>query len=103
MLHTIKGENGYYNFINYSFYDVGDFQTRFTVEDEGFDESIFSIEQIYVNGYDAPRTDEFDLQGGEVCVVQKGFFFISSEQVHSFYIGDVRFKVDTRFVCDSFY
>lgn len=103
MLHTIKGENGYYNFINYSFYDVGDFQTRFTIKDEGFDERIFSIDQVYVNGIDSPLTDEFDLEYGEVCEVQKGFFFVSSEQVQSFYIGDVQFNVDTRFVCDSLY
>ena len=103
MLHTIKGENGYYNFINYSFYVVGDFQTRFTIKDEGFDERIFSIDQVYVNGIDSPLTDEFDLEYGEVCEVQKGFFFVSSEQVQSFYIGDVQFNVDTRFVCDSLY
>lgn len=103
MLHTVHGENGYYNFINYSFYDVGEFQTRFSIDDEGFDESIFRIDQVYVNGFDSPHTDEFDLEYGEVCEVQKGFFFVSSEQVQSFYIGDVRFDVDTRFVCDSFY
>lgn len=103
MLHTIKGENGYYNFINYSFYSIGDFRTRYLVEDEGFDESIFYIDQVYVNGYDSPLTEELDPEYGELCEVQKGFFFISSEQVKSFYIGDVRFNVDTDFVCDSFY
>lgn len=94
-LHTIKGENGYYNYIHYTQYITGWPTTRFDIFDEGFDESIFSIDYVYVNG--------FDHQYGEECEVQKGFFFVSAEQVESFYIGEDYFDVETRFVCDSLY
>lgn len=95
LLHTIKGENGYYNFIHYTFYAVDMDHTRFDIYDEGFDESVFYTDQVYVNG--------FERQDGEECELQIGFFFTSSELVESFYIGDAWLNVDTRFVCDSLY
>ena len=95
LLHTIKGENGYYNFIHYTFYNAGHYQTRFDIYDVGCDESILSIDRVYVNGYGG--------QSGEECEVQKGFFFISSEPVTRLHIGGIKLDIDDRFVCDSFY
>lgn len=77
-LHTVKGEYGYYNFLKWYYLDE--------------DMDCFSgMDQVRVNGLD----------DGEICEVQKGFFFVSSEQVEWFYIGEQYLYVDTMFVSNS--
>ncbi len=88
ILHSLKGKEGYYyNFIEATFDD--DFQIK---------DYFFDVEQVYVNGFDSWLTDGFDLEGGELCGTQMGFFFISSEPVQWFHIGEVELYVDTDFV-----
>ena len=71
ILHSLKGKEGYYyNFIEATFDD--DFQIK---------DYFFDVEQVYVNGFDSWLTDGFDLEGGELCGTQMGFFFICSEPV----------------------
>lgn len=89
-LHTVKGKNGYYNFLKFYYMD-----------DLSYTEYLLGLDQVYVNGFDDPLVDGFELEAGESCEVQKGFFFVSSEQVEWFYIGEQYLYVDTMFVSNS--
>lgn len=90
VLHTVKGKNGYYNFLKFYYMD-----------DWYYAEYLLGLDQVYVNGHDSSLTDELDLFGGEECEVQKGFFFVSSKRVERLYIGEQYLYVDTMFVSDS--
>ena len=90
VLHTVKGKNGYYNFLK--FYYMDDWYCA---------DYLLRLEQVYVNGHDAPYVEGYIPEGGEECEVQKGFFFISSEQVYNIHIGEVYLNVDTMFVSES--
>lgn len=90
VLHTVKGKNGYYNFLKFYYCDGW-----------SCPEYLLGINQVYVNGFDDPLVDGFELETGESCEVQKGFFFVSSEQVEWFYIGEQYLYVDTMFVSNS--
>lgn len=89
-LHTVKGKNGYYNFLKFYY-----------IDDWSYAEYLLGLDQVYVNGHDNPAVDGFELEAGESCEVQKGFFFVSSEQVECFYIGEQYLYVDTMFVSNS--
>lgn len=100
ILHTIKGENGYYNFfertqtVNLSeVLATGEFVTQIDKLADNEDERHIFMERVYVNGIGG--------EYGEECEVQKGFFFVSSEPVESITIEDVYLDVDTMFVGDS--
>ena len=90
VLHTVKGKNGYYNFLKFYYMD-----------DWYCEDYLLRLEQVYVNGHDAPYVEGYIPEGGEECEVQKGFFFISSEQVYNIHIGEVYLNVDTMFVSES--
>lgn len=86
-LHTVKGENGYYNFLKW--YPFADAQY------------LYELDQVRVNGSSNPYIDGIEPEDGEICEVQKGFFFVSSEQVSWLHIGNVYLNVDTMFVSNS--
>ncbi len=90
LLLTVKGKNGYYNFLIFTYMD-----------DLSHADYLYGLDQVYVNGFDDPLVEGFELEAGELCEVQKGFFFVSSEQVEWFYIGEQYLYVDTMFVSDS--
>lgn len=88
-LYVVEGENGFYNFFRYQPY-IDETGYHYTKLDEDMEQVRFGFDQVYVNGI----LGEY----GEVCEVEKGFFFISSEQVSNLKIGEVYLEVDTSFV-----
>lgn len=88
-LYVVEGKNGYYNFLRYQ--PVIDQEGyHYTKLDENWDGDDFFFDEVYVNRLFG--------EGGELCEVEKGFFFISSEEVTSLDIGEFHLNVDTSFV-----
>lgn len=88
-LYVVEGKNGYYNFLRYQ--PVIDQEGyHYTKLDENWDGDDFFFDEVCVN--------RFFGEGGELCEVQKGFFFISSELVSTLDIGEFHLDVDTAFV-----
>ncbi len=88
-LYTVEGEHGYYNFLRYQPI-IDEDGYHYVKLDDNWEGNDFYIDQIYVNSFFG--------EYGELCEVQKGFFFISSEQVTNLEIGELYLDVDTSFV-----